>query len=167
LRETLPRRWTRLLVNELRLGLTPHEIALTFAVGLCLSVPPVLGTTTILCAVAAVALRLNQPLIQAVNFLAYPLQLALLVPFLRAGEWLFREPRTPLSPARIVAMARADLPGTIASLWTVSWHGAVVWAVASLPAGLLIYLAVKPAIGRLAARLPRESAPAAIPGSGR
>ncbi len=154
--ETPPRRWTRLLASQLRQGLTPHELALTLAVGLCLSVPPVLGTTTISCALAAVLLRLNQPLIQAVNFLAYPLQVALLIPFFRAGEWLFGEPRTPLSPTRIAAMARADLPGTIASLWTVTWHGTVVWAAASIPAGLLIYLAVKPAIARLAARLPRE-----------
>lgn len=149
---TPSRRAAEFLAAQLRQGLTPHEVSLTLAVGLCLSVPPVIGTTTILCALAAVVLRLNHPLIQAVNFLAYPLQLALLIPFLRAGEWLFGAPHTPLSPGKILAMARADLPGMIASLWTVTWHGAVVWAVASLPAGLLIYLAVRPAVERLGSR---------------
>jgi len=33
-------------------------------------------------------LRLNLPAIQLVNLVVYPLQLALLVPFLRAGAWL-------------------------------------------------------------------------------
>jgi uncharacterized protein (DUF2062 family) len=159
LADSLSRRLVRVVAAELRQGLTPHDIALTLAVGLCLSVPPVIGTTTILCALAALLLRLNQPLIQAVNFLAYPLQLALLVPFLRAGEWLFQEPHTPLSPAKIIAMGHADLPGTIASLWTVTWHGAVVWAVASVPVGFLVYVSVKPGIERLASRLSREEPP--------
>jgi len=154
--ETSPRRLAQLLAGELRQGLTPHEIALTLAIGLCLSVPPALGTTTILCATAALVLRLNQPLIQAVNFLAYPLQLLLLIPFLRAGEWVFGAPKTPLSPSKIVAMARADLTGTIASLWTVTWHGLVVWAAASVPAGIVLYRLLKPAIARLAAKLRRE-----------
>lgn len=147
------RRVRQFLADQIRQGLSPHEIALTLAVGICLSVPPMLGTTTILCALAAVLLRLNQPLIQAVNVLAYPLQLALLVPFLRAGEWLFRAPHTPLSPARILAMGTADPIGTIRSLWTVGWHGAVVWAFASVPAALIVYLVAKPALERLAARV--------------
>jgi uncharacterized protein (DUF2062 family) len=159
LADSLSRRLVRVVAGELRQGLTPHEIALTLAVGLCLSVPPVIGTTTILCALAALLLRLNQPLIQAVNFLAYPLQLALLIPFLRAGEWLFREPHTALSPAKIMAMGRADLPGTISSLWTVTWHGAVVWAALSFPVGFLVYVAVRPGIERLAKRLSREEPP--------
>jgi uncharacterized protein (DUF2062 family) len=155
----------RLVTDWLRQGLTPHQIALTLAIGLCLSVPPVLGTTTILCAFAGILLRLNQPLIQAVNFVSYPLQLLLLVPFLRAGEWLFGAPHTPLSPARILAMARADLPGTMTALWSVSWHGAVVWALLSPPAALAIYLVARPAIERIAARArgPAVAAPLADP----
>ncbi len=153
------RRLRSLLAGELRRGLSPHEIALTLAVGLCLAVPPVLGTTTALCALAAVSLRLNQGLIQAVNFLAYPLQLLLLVPFLKAGEWLFGAAHTPLSPGKIMTMARADLPGTISSLWTVTWHGAVVWALASVPLGLAVYALAKPPLERLAAHLPKQEVP--------
>ena len=98
-------------------------------------------------------LRLNQPLIQAVNFLAYPLQLALLIPFLRAGEWLFGAPHTPLSPARIAAMARADLPGR--SRPSGPSRGTAPSSGRSLrsPAGLLIYRLARPA--SRAARLPR------------
>jgi uncharacterized protein (DUF2062 family) len=148
----------RLLADQLRRGLTPHEIALTLGLGFCLSVPPALGTTTLLCALAAILLRLNQPLIQAVNFLAFPLQLAFLVPFLRAGEWLFGAPHTPLSPGKILEMAKADLFATGVSLWTVTWHALVVWAIAMPPAGLLIYRLAKPALERLAARLKKEDA---------
>ena len=154
----LLRRAGQIAADQIRQGLSPHEIALTIGVGLCLSIPPVLGTTTLMCALAAIVFRLNQPLIQAVNVLAYPLQLALLVPFLRAGEWLFGAPRASLSPAKIVQMAKADPLGTVRSLWTVSWHGAVVWAAASVPLGILVYVSAKPALERLAARLRQPQA---------
>ena len=78
------------IVVQLRQGITPEKIALTIALGgLVLSLFPILGSTTLLCGLAAVVLRLNQPIIQTVNLLAYPLQLALLIPFYRAGERLF------------------------------------------------------------------------------
>lgn len=152
-------RFGSLLADQIRQGLTPHEIALTLAVGLCLSVSPALGTTTVFCALAAVVLRLNQPLIQLVNVVAYPLQLLLLVPFLRAGELLFGAPHTPLGPAKILAMGTADLFGTIAAFWTVGWHGTVVWALASPPAGLLVYAIARPPLERLARKLRRGEVP--------
>ncbi len=54
---------------------------------------PVFGFPTILCAIAAVALRLNLPALQAVNQISTPAQLALLVPLARVGARLFAAPR--------------------------------------------------------------------------
>ena len=154
---TARERIARFLTDQIRQGLSPHEIAVTVAVGLCCSVPPVIGVTTILCTLAAVRLRLNQPLIQAVNVLAYPLQLLLLVPFLRAGEWLFQAPHVALSPAKIAQLGRADLGGAIRALWIVTWHGAVVWAIVSPPAGYAVYRLLRPFLVRLAARARRPA----------
>jgi uncharacterized protein (DUF2062 family) len=87
--------WERvitLIVSQLTQGVTPHKIALSIALGFSLGVFPVLGTTTTLCAIAAVRLRLNQPIIQLVNWLVYPLQLAWLLIFIRIGEWLVHAP---------------------------------------------------------------------------
>ena len=77
-------------VELLKQGMSPEKIALTVALGISLGVVPVIGSTTTLCTLAAVSLRLNLPAIMLVNGVVYPLQIALLVPFLRAGAWLFR-----------------------------------------------------------------------------
>ena len=77
-------------IELLKQGVSPEKIALTVALGLSLGVIPVLGSTTMLCTLAAITLRLNLPAIMLVNGVVYPLQLALLVPFLRAGAWMFR-----------------------------------------------------------------------------
>lgn len=68
------RRWRRFLLDQLRPGVTPERLALTLVLGITLGIIPMLGTTTILCALAATALGLNLPAIQLVNGVVYPLQ---------------------------------------------------------------------------------------------
>jgi uncharacterized protein (DUF2062 family) len=91
-----------LIVSQLTQGVTPHKIALSIGLGFSLGVIPVLGVTTALCAVAAVRLRLNQPVIQLVNWLVYPLQLAWILVFIRIGEWLMRAPLIDFSLPQLI-----------------------------------------------------------------
>src|SRR6266851_3505207 len=89
------RRLVRPILDLLRQGVTPEKIALSVAMGAALGMLPALGLSTTLCAIAAFALRLNLPAIQIVNYFVYPAQIALLVPFFRWGEKLFRRPVFP------------------------------------------------------------------------
>jgi len=85
---------TKTLLGE---GMSSDKISLSIALGVALGIFPVLGSTTLLCAIAALVLRLNLPAIQVVNYLVYPLQLILLAPFYGAGSWLFSDQRLPVS----------------------------------------------------------------------
>lgn len=69
------------ILTLLRQGITPEKIALSLAFGIGLGIFPVLGVATILCTVIALALRLNLAAIQIVNYLASPVQLLLIIPF--------------------------------------------------------------------------------------
>jgi uncharacterized protein (DUF2062 family) len=89
-------------------GITPEKIALSLAFGIVLGIFPVPGSTTMLCAAAAVVFRLNLPAIQLVNYVVYPLQLFFLLPFIRLGEMLFRATPLRLSLTQILSMVRAD-----------------------------------------------------------
>ncbi len=133
---------TRHIVDLLKQGITPHKVALAVALGALLGMAPLLGTTIVSCTVAALALRLNLVLIQIVNNLVYPLQLLLLIPFVQAGQWLFRQPPLPLSVGQIVDMFRHDFWGSVVALWGYTWHGAVAWLVFSAVAGPVIYALV-------------------------
>jgi uncharacterized protein (DUF2062 family) len=73
----------------LRQGISPRRLALTLALGFAIGCFPVLGVTTALCVVVALGLRLNFPAIQVANYAAMPLQLLLIVPFVRLGGRLF------------------------------------------------------------------------------
>jgi uncharacterized protein (DUF2062 family) len=142
----------RLIAALLSEGITPHKIALTVALGVWLGATPVLGTTTVLCALAAVVLRLNLPLIQLMNFLAYPLQLLLLIPFIQAGQWLFHAPPLPFTLAELTALLRTGFWHSLNMLWLYSLHGLVAWLVFGGAVALLIYLGLRPVLGVLLAR---------------
>ncbi|KAH9322045.1 hypothetical protein KI387_016684, partial [Taxus chinensis] len=88
-------RWgQRILVDPLlvilRRALTPKHLATSASLGFTLGIFPVYGVTVILSAIAAGLLRsnCNLPTLMLANFVATPLQLGLIVPFLRLGEWV-------------------------------------------------------------------------------
>ena len=70
-------------------GISPKRLALTLALGFAIGCIPVLGVTTTLCIAVALTWRLNFPVIQAANWAAAPLQLVLIVPFVRLGGRIF------------------------------------------------------------------------------
>jgi uncharacterized protein (DUF2062 family) len=70
-------------------GISPERLALTLALGFAIGCLPMIGIPTALCLVIAFGLRLNLPAIQAANYAAMPLQVALMFPFVRLGGWMF------------------------------------------------------------------------------
>ncbi len=121
------RRIVRPILDLLRQGVTPEKIALSIALGAALGVFPGIGWTTALCAITALVLRLNLPAIQIVNYFMYPAQIALLIPFFRLGERLFRAPHLPVSLPQLHALAHAGAWQVIRRLWIATWHAMVVW----------------------------------------
>ena len=137
-------------LDLLRQGITPEKIALTIALGLALGVAPVIGSTTLLCTGAAIALRLNLPAIQLVNGIVYPLQLILIIPFLRAGAWLFGDGGVnALTLSRVFELIRTDVGHAIVTLWTATMHALVAWVAVGSVSAALVYLTLRPVLKRV------------------
>lgn len=149
--EFFHRRVVAPIVALLTQGITPEKIALSLAFGIVLGIFPVLGSTTVLCAVAALVFGLNLPAIQLVNYLIYPMQLFLLVPFIRMGEKLFRVAPLPLSLGQILTMVRTDLPHAVATLWRTEVHAISAWLLIGPVAICLLYFLLSRALRRVAA----------------
>jgi uncharacterized protein (DUF2062 family) len=155
----LQRRVVRPIVDLLKQGVTPEKMALSLALGAALGVFPALGWTTSLCAIAALALRLNLPAIQIVNYFMYPAQIALLLPFFRLGEKVFHAPHLPISISQMYAMIHASVWGAIKLLWTTTWHAIVVWAMMAPLAIALLYAILVPVLRRVLRRQTGQPAP--------
>jgi uncharacterized protein (DUF2062 family) len=99
------------VVKQMTQGITPEKIALTLAVGSACGVFPVPGTTTLLCLLAGVVLRLNQPIIQVVNGVLTPIHVALFFIFIRVGDFLTGTPHVKVGFHALETM-----------LWEDPWH---------------------------------------------
>jgi hypothetical protein len=123
-------------------GLTPQKLALTLCLGSATGVMPLLWGTTILAAGFAAFFRLNQAAMQALNYLCYPLQLALFIPFCQLGEYLF-----PWGPAVSAAVLTGVLHGKIGpALGLIGWatlRALGAWLVTAAPLALLASPLVK------------------------
>jgi uncharacterized protein (DUF2062 family) len=128
-----------LIAAQFTQGITPQKISLTIALGLVIAVFPILGTTTVLCALTALWLRLNQPVIQLANWLAYPLQFLLFVPFVRVGEWIMCAPPVTLSIPVMLRKFHESPMDFMREFGLTGLHGIVAWLVISPFAVTLIY----------------------------
>jgi len=137
------------IVELLRQGITPEKIALSIALGAVLGIFPVLGSTTILCTAAAFILRLNLPAIQVVNYLTYPLQLILFLPFLQAGSRITGTAPITLSMKGVFGMIKSDPWNLIKMLWSASLGAMAIWMVMSPLVIAAIYFALAPLLRRV------------------
>jgi uncharacterized protein (DUF2062 family) len=141
------------LLEWLKTGLAPRQLAFTLALGFAIGCLPVLGITTGLCAVAALLLRLNMPAIQAANWLAMPFQVVLLIPFLRLGQWLFPGQAMVLDRGRIVAQIAAAPWNALMQMGSLFGHALLAWLLTAAPALLLLTLLLTPVLHLVSKRV--------------
>jgi uncharacterized protein (DUF2062 family) len=91
------------LSKLLRQGLSPVKLSLVIALGITLSIFPVLGTTTLICTFVSLLFNLNLPAMQLANYAAFPLQVILFFPFLKLGETVSKVSLDPLSKIQLIS----------------------------------------------------------------
>ncbi|MGC9324975.1 MAG: DUF2062 domain-containing protein [Desulfomonilia bacterium] len=146
-------RITLLIGNLLKQGISPEKISASIAWGIVLGIFPLPGTTTMLCTIAALSLRLNLIVIQLVNWLVYPLQLALIVPFFLTGAALFGTESLAVDAQEIMILVKADFIQAFELLGAVIFHGVLAWLIIS-PVLLLAFMYFLPPVLR---RIPARS----------
>ena len=133
----------------LRQGISPRRLALTLALGFAIGCIPVVGIPTALCAMLALTLRLNLPAIQVANYAAMPLQVALIVPFVRLGGRMFRFGQQPeLAAGTLLHGSGLKL------LWasgSMAEQAMLAWLVMAVPAVALMTLALTALLRRIPA----------------
>lgn len=136
----------------LRQGLAPRELALCLALGTGIGLFPVLGVSTPLLALIALLRRLNLAAIQLVNYLIYPLQLLLIIPFVRLGETLTGAAPQPVSITAGLELMSQGAWHAVVTLWDAIVHAALGWLLVG-PIGIyLLYHVLEPVLRRASQR---------------
>ena len=141
------------VLGLLRQGLSPEQLALTVAVGVCVGLVPFLGAITTLAALAALRLRLNVAAMQLVSHLMTPLQLLIFVPLLRQGARLLGNAQEKeLSLAQVRQLFTHDWRAALHLLWRAEVGALALWLLGALPLMVVLYFVLRPLFRRMAAR---------------
>ncbi|HSH92810.1 MAG TPA: DUF2062 domain-containing protein [Roseimicrobium sp.] len=144
------RRVVRPVVTQLTQGLSPERAALTVGLGMALSTFPILGTTSFLCIVVGLRFRLNQPILQIINWLMAPVHLLMIPVFIRIGEGMTGVPPVPFSVKKLVGYF---MESPMLFMAEFGWTGAraiLAWAVLSPLVVWLCYVLFLPVFKKLA-----------------
>jgi uncharacterized protein (DUF2062 family) len=123
------------------------------AIGVVVGNIPILGVSTVLCALIALAFRLNLPAIQVAQAAMAPSQILLIIPFVRLGEWILRVPRQPVSIKEGLALLAQGAGHAIVVLWDSILHAGLAWILVAPFAIWLFHRVLTPIFERAAARL--------------
>jgi uncharacterized protein (DUF2062 family) len=138
--------WQRQVIDPIALqmtqGITPEKIALTLAVGSALALFPIIGTTTLLCLLFGILLRLNQPIIQLVNMLCASIHFPVIVGLFRMGHLMYGVPYAHLGTGVIHHMLDTfwEDPGKFFERFGIdALHAIVAWALVAPLWMLIVY----------------------------
>jgi uncharacterized protein (DUF2062 family) len=141
------------------MGATPETLAWSIAAGLLIGINPLLGSTTLFCLAITFLFRLNIIAAQIANHAAFPLELALVIPFIRLGSRVFHTAPMPLSAHLFLSEARTTPVTLTRQLWLWEWHAFTVWLGLAIIAAPLLALALTPLLRHLLTRIQRHQYP--------
>lgn len=137
----------------LQQGLAPRQLALCLALGAGIGMFPVLGVSTPVLTLLALGLRLNLAAIQLVSWLIGPLQLAMIIPFMRLGEWLVGAETQPLTVEAGMQIIAQGVLQAIVTLWDAIIHASIGWMLIGPAAIYVLYRLLIPVLERALQRL--------------
>ena len=137
------------IVEWLSQGLSPRQLAFTLALGFAIGCIPLLGVTTAICTLLALALRLNMPAIQAANWVAMPVQFVLVLPFLRLGQWLFSGRAIALSSHDLFSQLQIAPWHSLIQMSGLFGHALLAWLITAGPAMVLITILLSSIFSRV------------------
>lgn len=119
-------------------GVSPQKLAFTISLGIFIGTVPAIWGSTLICACLALFFRLNHPSIQAANYLVYPLQLALIVPFYRIGAAII--PWGPSVSLDIFSKGLSrELLGNFVPIVAATLKALAAWFLIAAPVAVLLY----------------------------
>eukprot|EP00873_Tetraselmis_striata_P021268 jgi/Tetstr1/441532/TSEL_029762.t1 len=133
----------------LREGLEPETLARSGAVGFSIGICPLVGITGLICAaVILLDRRLHAAMVLIANFCAMPVEIPLIIPFMRLGEWVTGAHPIDLHPNALWHDLKADpwlvLPGIGCAI--------LGWMLLAVPVAVAAFYGALAAIRRMKPR---------------
>lgn len=104
-----------------------------------ISTIPILGLSTFLITAVSLKRKLNLPIMLALSYLIWPIQVLLIIPFIRLGEFIFSIPSTHHTIEEIVQSFQASFLQMLSHLSFELLCGLGAWFLMAVPISVGIY----------------------------
>ena len=136
-------------LSVLQQGTTPGRLSASISCGAVVGICPLIGASTFVSLLLGTLFRLNHPAIQLFNYLVYPLQILLVIPFIQLGAVLFRAEAAAITLGELEAIMKQGSLVTLDYLSGSILHALAAWAVVGIPLFLLLTASIVPVLRRL------------------
>ena len=139
------------IVTLLRQGTSPEMIARTIAVGTTCALFPFLGTTSALNLVVGWILKMNQPILQTLNQLLGPVQLVMILVYVRIGEWIWQDSEHRFSVTEVIEVFRdVSFSEFLSQFGWAGIHAFTAWALTAPVCLAAVYFLFRPLVIKIA-----------------
>nr|WP_315151864.1 DUF2062 domain-containing protein [uncultured Flavobacterium sp.] len=121
-------------------GLSPMLLIQSIIVSGTLSIIPILGVTTFILTVLSIKKKLNLPIMIAISYLMWPIQILLIIPFIRVGEFIFSVPSSHHTAEEIINSFQNNFFQTLSHLSFELLCGLGGWLLTVVPVSIGTYL---------------------------
>lgn len=141
------------IIALLTQGVTAEKVARTLGVGAVCSLFPFFGTTTALNLGVGLWLRMNQPILQTLNQLLGPVQVAMILVYVRLGELLWQAGEDRFTITEMLRVFRDEtLLVFLDRFGRAGWHAFTAWLLTAPLVFAVVYFPLRPVLRRLALR---------------
>lgn len=123
----------------LKQGLTPKELSQSIIVSGLISTIPILGVSTFMITTVSLKRKLNLPVMISLSYLMWPIQILLIIPFIRVGEFIFSVPRHHHTVEEIIGSFQSSFFQTLSQLSFELLCGLGGWLLTAVPIAVGIY----------------------------
>ena len=120
-------------------GLSPKELSQSLIVSGLISTIPILGVSTFMITSVSLKRKLNLPVMISLSYLMWPIQILLIIPFIRIGEFIFSVPRNHHTAEEIISSFQNSFFQTLSQLSFELLCGLGGWFLTAVPLAVGIY----------------------------
>lgn len=120
-------------------GLTPKELSQSIIVSGLISIIPILGVSTFMITTISLKSKLNLPVMIALSYLMWPVQILLIIPFIQVGEFIFSIPRNHHTVEEIISSFQNSFFQTLSQLSFELLCGFGGWLLTAVPLAVGVY----------------------------
>jgi uncharacterized protein (DUF2062 family) len=124
----------------LRQGLTPKELTQSIIVSGLISTIPILGVSTFMITTISLKSKLNLPVMIALSYFMWPVQILMIIPFIRVGEIIFSVTPNHHTVEEIISSFQNSFFQTLSQLSFELLCGFGGWLLTAVPVAVGIYI---------------------------